>query len=272
MKNPNWLWASLAAVILVIALVFYLKRDGEPEPEVLPIPIAETPPEPEPAAEPEIVHPIEDTRVQIEAPPPEPVPEPEPLPELDDSDAEFKASLADLIGQQPVDEKFHPNGIARRIVATVDNLPRNKVALKIMPVKPVAGRFQVIGEEDFFVISPENYSRYAPYVELVEGMDTDTLAALYVRYYPLLQQAYADLGYPTGYFNDRLVAVIDDLLAAPDLQGPVRLVRPKVMYKFADAELEALSAGQKIMIRMGPENAARIKAKLREIRRVLAPQ
>ena len=51
--------------------------------------------------------------------------------------------------------------------------------------------------------------------------------------------------------------------------GPVKLVRPKVLYQFADPELEGLSAGQKIMVRMGPENAAKVKAKLREIRREL---
>ena len=56
------------------------------------------------------------------------------------------------------------------------------------------------------------------------------------------------------------------------MQGPVKLVQPSVMYQFADRELEALSAGQKIMIRMGAENAARIKAKLKEMRRELTGQ
>jgi hypothetical protein len=35
-------------------------------------------------------------------------------------------------------------------------------------------------------------------------------------------------------------------------------------------ELEARSAGQKILIRMGAENARRVKAKLLEIRQALA--
>ncbi|MEJ2700374.1 MAG: DUF3014 domain-containing protein, partial [Desulfuromonadales bacterium] len=62
---------------------------------------------------------------------------------------------------------------------------------------------------------------------------------------------------------------IDHLLAAPEVQGPIRVVRPSVRYKFADPDLEALSAGQKILIRMGPDNAAKVKAKLREIRQEL---
>ncbi|HQU43635.1 MAG TPA: DUF3014 domain-containing protein, partial [Pirellulales bacterium] len=42
------------------------------------------------------------------------------------------------------------------------------------------------------------------------------------------------------YFNDRLVSVIDHLLAAPEPAGPVALVQPKIIYKFADPQLESL--------------------------------
>ncbi|HET7131776.1 MAG TPA: DUF3014 domain-containing protein, partial [Gammaproteobacteria bacterium] len=59
--------------------------------------------------------------------------------------------------------------------------------------------------------------------------------------------------------------VVDHLLATPDVTEPVRLVQPSVYYKYADPKLEALSAGQKLLIRMGPDNAAAVKAKLREI-------
>jgi hypothetical protein len=98
-------------------------------------------------------------------------------------------------------------------------------------------------------------------------MDTGKLVALYVRLYPLFQQAYRDLGYPDRYFNDRLVEVIDHLLATPSVPGPIKLAQPHVLYEFADPALEARSAGQKILIRIGPDNAARVKAKLRELRR-----
>jgi len=88
-----------------------------------------------------------------------------------------------------------------------------------------------------------------------------------VRFHPLLQQAYRELGYPQGNFNDRLVAVIDHLLATPAIEGPLRVVQPKVLYEFADPELEARSAGQKLLLRMGTANAARVKNWLREFRR-----
>ena len=162
--------------------------------------------------------------------------------------------------------------LIRRIVATIDNLPREKVAARLVPVKTVAGPFLADGVEENRTIGERNSVRYLPYVRMAESVDAGKLVALYVTHYSLFQQAYRELGYPSGYFNDRLVEVIDHLLAAPDVNAPIRLVQRKVLYEFSEPELESRSAGQKIMIRIGPENAARVKAKLREIRRGLIGQ
>ena len=102
-------------------------------------------------------------------------------------------------------------------------------------------------------------------MQLAEAIDSKKLVAAYVHFYPLMQQDFRDLGYPKGYFNDRLIEAIDDLLAAPEPSEP-QLVQPKILYQYADPDLEGLSAGQKIMIRMGRDNASKVKAKLREIR------
>ena len=107
-------------------------------------------------------------------------------------------------------------------------------------------------------------------MRVLQTLDSRALARGYADSYPLFQRAYAELGFPNNRFHDRLLEAIDDLIEAPEPAGPVKLVRPKVFYQFADAELESLSAGQKIMVRMGAENAAKVKAKLREIRRELA--
>ena len=151
-------------------------------------------------------------------------------------------------------------------MATIDNLPRSKVAPRLMPVRPTPGALSTITAGENLVIAPNNSARYAPVITLVQAVDTKQLVAIYVRFYPLFQQAYRELGYPDGYFNDRLVAVIDHLLATPNVKTPIALVQPKVLYQYADPELEALSSGQKAMIRIGPDNAALLKTKLREIR------
>ena len=126
------------------------------------------------------------------------------------------------------------------------------------------------GQGDVVSLNAANYARYSRYVKLAQAIDSKRVAGIYVHYYPLFQQAYAELGYPKKHFNDRLVEVIDHLLTAPDAQQPVHLIRPKVLYEFEDPELEDLSVGQKLFIRMGPENAAAMKAKLREVRAQIA--
>jgi hypothetical protein len=122
------------------------------------------------------------------------------------------------------------------------------------------------------VIAVENAARYTPYVRVMESIDARKLATTYVRLYPLFQDAYKELGYPKGYFNDRLVAVIDHLLATPEVSGAIRIEQPKVLYEFADPVLKSTSSGQQILLRMGNENAQKVKSKLREIRKELTRQ
>jgi hypothetical protein len=69
-----------------------------------------------------------------------------------------------------------------------------------------------------------------------------------------------------GFAVDRVVEVIDHLLATPEIEEPLRLIQPRVLYEFADPKLQKLSGGQKILLRMGPANLRKLKAKLREIR------
>jgi hypothetical protein len=130
----------------------------------------------------------------------------------------------------------------------------------------VPGAFVASGGPDDATIAPANFARYAPYVRVMESVDPRALVYSYVRAYALFQRAYEELGYPGKYFNDRLMQAIDDMLAAPEIDTPIELMKPRILYEFADPDLETRSAGQKIMIRMGKDNASRVKAKLWEIR------
>ena len=106
-------------------------------------------------------------------------------------------------------------------------------------------------------------------MKIAAATDPKKLVELYVQLYPLFQQAYEKLGYPKKYFNDRLIVVLDNLLAAPNIKEPVKLVQPKVYYQYADPDLEARSIGQRILMRTGSKNEAAVKAWLREIRQEL---
>ena len=265
-RNRAVWWLALAVAVLagaVGAYYYYFVSTHlvEPAPMAPSAPPAEPAP-PAASAAPPISHPVEAPK----APPGEIVP---PLPSLRDSDTAAREALIGLLGAKSFAAYFYADTIILRIVATVDNLPRHAAPARMMPVKPVAGQFAIAGSDDQAVIGPKNAARYAPYVRIAQAIDAKKLVAVYSRFYPLFQDAYRQLGFPNGYFNDRLIACIDDLLAAPELDGPVKLVQPKVLYEYADPDLEGRSAGQKIMMRIGRDNEAKIKAKLREIRRAL---
>lgn len=190
-----------------------------------------------------------------------------PLPPLDDSDKYFELALVNLfgggIGQLLVDD-----ALIEKSVTSIDNLTRSHVAERIRPLGSISGPFLANAGDsvDVYTLSPDNYKRYNFLAELLADADTERLIETYRRFYPLLQQAYVNLGYPDGYLNDRVIAVIDHLLAAPQPERPILLIRPHVLYEYADPDLEALSSGQKLLIRMGDDNAARVKQFLAELR------
>lgn len=269
-RSRSLRWVALAALVLAAAMgayYYYFVSSHMPAPAPVAPPAPPSAPEqptapPAAAPAPEIEHPVEAPK----AAPGEIV---APLPGLRDSDPAARDEMIGLVGAKAFAAYFYPEKIVLRIVATVDNLPRHAAPARMMPVKPVAGRFEILGGDDQAVISPKNAARYTPYVRVAQAVDAKKLVAVYSRFYPLFQEAYRQLGYPNGYFNDRLIQCIDDLLAAPEPDGPIKLTQPKVLYEFADPDFEALSAGQKIMIRMGLDNERKIKAKLREIRSAL---
>ena len=231
----------------------------------------------EPASAPPVVEPVtEESRSPLHpyprvASPEEPGGELIALPPLDQSDEYLKLELAEVLGSRAVANMLADADLIAKIVATVDNLPRDHVAGRIRPVAGLAGAFDVeIINETEFTISPESIDRYTVLVDMVTGADLRELTEVYGRFYPLFQKAYEDLGYPNAYFNDRLVAVIDHLLIAPEVPEPIKVVRPHVLYEYADMDLESLSSGQKLLIRMGGENAARIKKILSECRLLIA--
>jgi hypothetical protein len=258
------LWWGVPVVLLAAAgasVYWYWLRPQAAQPTTAPSVAGAAP---QRSLEPAIKHPIEAARPETNEPVAATLPS-----SVDESDKALEEALAGLVGRGPLEQFASLSGLVRRVVATVDNLPRNKAPQRMWPLTPTTGTFVTTGGKDAVYLSADNSRRYEPALRFVESVDTGKFVALYVRLYPLFQQAYKDLGYPDKYFNDRLVEVIDHLLATPEVTGPVKLAKPWVMYEFADPAFEARSAGQKTLLRMGPENAARVKAKLREIRRQL---
>jgi hypothetical protein len=192
------------------------------------------------------------------------------LPSLANSDTPFNAALLALPGAQALANLVRPENMIRHLVATVDNLPRHKLAVELRPLETTSGTLLVVGGDLQATMDEHNATRYAPAMAVLQDLDMHALNSLYRHYYPLFQRAYEDLGYPQKSFNDRLLATIDDLLQTPHPPRPLALVRPKVFWEFADPNLEARSAGQKLLLRLGPDNQAVVERKLRELRGLIA--
>lgn len=260
-------WAVPAAVILVAGGLGYWYWTRSPVVAAEAVADEAPPPVAAPAPEPTIEHPLAAS----------PATEADALPQIDASDAPIAASVQMLAGESAVADWLIPDGIVRRFVATVDNLPRNKVAERLRPLKPAPGRFVVQREtvdasagQERITLSADNCARYDAALRVLAALDMQQVATVYRRYYPLLQRAYEDLGYPGRYFNDRVVGVIDHLLASSLPEGTLELTQPRVLFEFADPALEARSAGQKLLIRMGPAHAAVVKQQLAALRAAIA--
>jgi hypothetical protein len=269
-KDSSWRWpvALLLVAGAIAAGIHFGLRD---EPLLPPTPAPFDPVLPI-AEEPVIRHPIE--AIATDAPDhPEPADEPaQPLPAMEDSDAAFLEALLAAVGEPRLVALLRAEHVIARIVATVDNLPQAKVGRQARVAEPLSGTFALDGDGDSPRLGAGNHARYTPLVAMADQVDTARLVALYVRYYPLFQRAYRELGYPQGHFNDRLVEVVEHMLDFRAVPDSAALVRPRVFYEFVDPDLEALSAGHKLLMRMGPRNAATLQAKLREFRDALTGQ
>ncbi len=267
-------WIAVVAIAVIAAALFWWRQHelASPAPVALPAPIEQTPGAAQgmaPASAPAALvpaHPIEaasDAASGAQA----------ASPTVEDA-------LITLLGRKAVLSMMQLDDFPRRFAATVDNLGRSSAPTRLWPINPTPGRFTVETRADESFINADNGLRYTPFVLMVESVDMPRAVALYKQFYPQIQEAYEVIGFPNRYFNDRLVEVIDLLLATPEIEtplkvvlppinGPVRPDRPWVLYEFAAPELQSLSAGQKILLRSGPVNARRLKAKLAEIRSLI---
>ncbi len=261
MSEENLKWPIGLGIILILAAVAWHYRERlipPPEPEIEAV-------NPTAVIEDEIVdsgpmHPV-----------PEYQPDPsdervlQPLPPLDDSDAFFLLEIGYAFGPA-LESLLVRDAVIDRLVATIDTLPRRQIPSRIRPVKQLTTPFHPEADNVGLTLGPQSYARYDTLARMVAAANLDDAYDTYRRFYPLFQRAYERLGYPDAYFNDRLVEVIDHLLAAPLPEGPIVLTRPNVLYEFADPDLEGLSSGQKLMLRMGPDNVATIRPVLEQFR------
>lgn len=263
-----------AIIIVILAIVFWPSKEDDaviPEPEVVQ-PETEMPSEPE---EPEVFEtkpappPVELEKPENIEPLPEPVePEPEPL---DVSDPAIKASLLDIstAGDESVNRMIVNEGLLQRFVVSATNLANDEMAPNHQLLTPPEQQFRVYSQAGKQWIDAASYKRYTPYVDMLESFDSEALLGVYAMYKQDIQAKYAEIGDPDQDFDEVLTEAIDQLLDTPEVPVPVEVTTDSVAYKYTDPRLENLNGPQKQLLRTGPDNMRRIKAKLREIKVLL---
>jgi hypothetical protein len=264
MRKVQSRWPWLIVVLVVAAAGWWLLRPQQPVPataEGLPAPSAAPPAAPTaPAAAPAIAHPLDLADAADAA-----------IPALAESDAAAWEALAGVVGDTSVLDVLLREHLVQRLVVMIDNLPEPRITTRALAMRPLPGAFAVEGDGTPVRIAPANAQRYEPYVRAFVQADPQRLAALYRRFYPLFQQAYAEVAGPDAYFNDRLVAVIDHLLQAPDPAPPLQVTEDvHGKFRFVDPALESLSVGQKALVRLTPDQRDRVRQQLRAIRQAIA--
>ena len=274
-EQKSWLPYVIIGVVVIVLLAVLLWPSSEPAPEPA------KPIEPPAIAQPETIEP-EPADVFEAAPQPEPVeidpnqdiepmpeaaPEPEPL---DISDTAVKAALETIASSPMLSRLMVNDGLLQRFVVTTTNLADNDVAPNHRLLTPPDQEFRVYTQADREWIDAASYKRYTPYVDVLESMSNDDLIELYTTYLDEIQVKYAEIGDPDQSFTEVMITAIDTLLDTPEVKMPVEVYTDSVMYKYADERLESLSSPQKQLLRTGPDNMRRIKAKLRELREALS--
>ena len=260
-------------IVVILALVFWPSKEEEPvapEPEVIQ-PDAEAPVEEVPDVfETKPAPPPLELEEPDEVPPmPEPVePDPEPL---DVSDPAIKSSLLDIstATDDSVNRMIVNEGLLQRFVVSVTNLANDEMAPNHQLLTPPEQTFRVYSQAGKQWIDAASYKRYTPYVNMLESFESEALLGMYDIYKGDIQDKYAEIGDSDKNFNEVVLDAIDQLLDTPEVPVPVEVYTDSVTYKYTDPRLENLNEPQKQLLRTGPDNMRRIKAKLREIKVLL---
>ena len=188
------------------------------------------------------------------------------LPRLDDSDPLFRDSVVNLSRIESLNGWLGGENLIRKTVLVIDNLARGQLVREPLAIIAPSQPFSVFEiSEDRFELNPVSYQRFDPVVEIFDSLDSRRTAELYVLLHPLFEEAWQELGYQEGRFQTVLFQAVGRLLETPEIDGSIGLIRPAVMYEFADERLESLGSAQKQLLRMGPDNTRKIKRKLREL-------
>jgi len=269
-------WGIIAVIIVIVIAVsagLYFSNIPTEKPAEIIEPVLEPLPEPEITPEPEVI--IEE-EVSL---PVETVPEPEPvaiLPTLDESDAWIQEKLPSFTWRKELLKLVINQDMIRRFVVFTDNFSQGNLAYEHSPLIKPNTKFSANeiknGASSDWQWDESATRRFTLYVDLLRSFDSETLVQYYFEMKPLIDQAYTELGYPDDDFTDVLHDAITRVLDMEIPNESLDLIRPSVMFRYKDTNIESMDDSDKLLLRLGKENLLVIKSVLLEINERLARQ
>ena len=261
-KGPSGrLLLGAVAIAAIIGIALFTGGDRQPppaqetvaEPAVVAAPAAPVPAEMPPAPDiPARVEPAVDQSPPAESPA-------APVVTLEASDEELRARLSAASSSSLLSGALQKDDLVQRSAGAIDGLSQGLIPHKALPIAPPEGKFSTVAADGLTYTDPGSYARYDSYARAIAALDVDLMVSTFHRYRPLMEQAYASLGYPAQDMDNALIRSLDYILATPELTAPAALQRKEAVYQYVDPQLEQLTPIQKQVLRMGPDNAAVIK-------------
>ena len=262
--------AGLALVSGAIIWGFYADAPAPEAPtarEAAPPPARPAPePEPPAALDPVPAAPI----VETPSEPPEEIATessepPAPVVTLAESDPLVREAILEL-DAGPVFEQFaSAEHLIERGVSLLDNLAAGAVPYRLIPIARPKKAFPIRDNGLRVTADPAGYARFDGLSEWVSSLDTPQVVALFRRFEPAANEAFAMLGYEEGDIESRMRRALRLVLTTPEIPADAELVRDEAVWAYADPELEGLPDLQKQLLRMGPANLERIQNMAREL-------
>ncbi len=258
-------WIALGAIAVVSAIVawWWFSQSSEPA-ESEAITVADTP---APTSQPPLQS-IE--RTPPEQPPAPDIPQNQPesalqtepqetLPTLDESDPVIKAYFEPLSNDVDYQLLWQANQLLQRWVTVIDGASKGHLVRGVVPLRPPKKAFPVVKKGTQYYLDETGYRRFDTLVNAITSLDENKLVAGFHKFRPLLEEAYGQLGFDANELDNTLVRMLDRVINASTIEGPIELKASSVNYTFADESLEKLTALEKLLIRMGPENSRKLK-------------
>ena len=187
---------------------------------------------------------------------------------LNDSDTQVRSVTEELSPEAT--EWLKPDEQLRKWALLVAQAAEGNTLYTGRPFTFKLAEFALEERGERYFVSTQNFERYGVIINVLANLPADKLVAYYRDWYPLLEEAFGELGLP-GSFDEQVDSMIERILAVEVLLPPIELKKPtSVTYKFLDPKLEAASQIDKWLWRMGPENTRKIQSFANRLKREFA--